>query len=355
MHLRQIRDSSEGMPAVCSKHLEHKASRHLDADLSRIQGKCMHETTVENSFAAYRCCELCPRHCRVDRSAGQTGKCGEPAECRIGSIGPHHGEEPPISGTKGSGTIFLSGCPCQCFFCQNYQLSLQHAGRAIGAEELLDSIRDLVQTGVHNLNFVTPDHFWPHIKHICRKLREAAVDIPFIYNCSGYERADLIPEVAEYMQIFLPDFKYSDPELARECSSAPEYPEVALAALREMVARRGFLEPFDQTGMRPAREGVLVRHLVLPGQADNSIEVLKTLREEFGRMLPLSVMSQYRPMPECRRRGLLMRQVTAEEYRRVCDAVDELGFRQVFLQPALDDTGYVPDFSQRNPFPGNSG
>ncbi|MFO7821109.1 MAG: radical SAM protein [Lentisphaeria bacterium] len=315
----------------------------------------MQSSSTNNGFEAYEHCELCPRRCRVNRLAGDTGFCGETAECRIGSFNVHHGEEPPISGSMGSGTIFFSGCPCQCFYCQNYQLSLEHTGRIVKRVELLDAARQLVRSGVHNLNFVTPTHYWPHTAYISHKLREEGVEIPFVYNSSGYERAALIPAAAEHMQIFLVDFKYSDPDLAAACSSARDYPEIALAALREMVAHRGFLEPFDPDGAQVARQGVLVRHLVLPGQLENSLNLLKMLRREFGRMLPLSVMSQFRSMPECQRRQLLTRGVTAEEYQKVCEVVEDLGFRQVLLQPSLEDSGYVPDFAEKEPFPAMRG
>lgn len=313
----------------------------------------MNKANGKSWFESYEQCELCPRYCGVNRLAGQVGQCGQAAVCRLGPALPHHGEEPPLSGCRGSGAIFFSGCPCQCFYCQNYQLSLAHSGEIVRSEELLNRARKLVSQGVHNLNFVTPDHFWPHIEFVCRSLRAERVDIPFIYNCSGYERADLIPAVAAQMQIFLPDFKYSDPELAATCSAAPDYPEVALAALREMIVQRGFLEPFDPSGQKTAKAGVLVRHLVLPGHVDNSIRLLEILRREFGRMLPLSIMSQFQPMPECRRRELFTRGVTAKEYEEVCRAVRYLGFRQVLLQPSFRDSGYVPDFNRRKPFAGN--
>ncbi|MCF7855557.1 MAG: radical SAM protein, partial [Candidatus Pacebacteria bacterium] len=177
--------------------------------------------------------------------------------------------------------------------------------------------------------------------------------IPFLYNCSGYERAELISDVADLFHIFMPDVKFASPDLAAMCMNAPDYPEVAMAALEQMVATRGFLEPFDVTGTRTAREGVLVRHLVLPGHADDSIRLLRQLRDRFGRMLPLSVLSQYKPMPECTRRGQLTRQVTADDYQRVCNTLHELDFQQVFIQNLDGESEFLPDFQRKTPFPGN--
>lgn len=302
----------------------------------------------------YRNCQLCPRRCGVDRAAGRRGFCGETADCRLGHVGAHHGEEPCFSGTRGSGTLFFSGCGCGCFFCQNYQLSHEHSGRSCSPEDLLKCCRALARSGVHNLNFVTPDHFWPHVRAVCAALRAEGVGIPFLHNGSGYMLPELVPAVAETMDVFLPDMKFADPALAARCARAPDYPEVALAALRAMVTARGFLDPWDPTGATPARQGVLVRHLVLPGQVDNSLAVLRRLRAEFGPRLPLSVMSQYQPMPACRGQGPFARGLCPEEYHRVCDEVGDLGFEHAYVQDLDDSQAFVPDFQREQPFAGNA-
>ncbi len=301
----------------------------------------------------YRECRLCPRDCGVDRTQGARGVCGETSVCRISSAGPHLGEEPSFSGTKGSGTIFFSGCSSRCFFCQNYQISIEHLGREVTPEELLATARSLAASGVHNLNFVTPDHFWPHIEFVCRTLRAEGVTIPFLFNSSGYQRADLVERYAEWMDIFMPDFKFARPELARECMGDARYPEIALAALRKMVELKGFLDPWDSSGACPALRGVLVRHLILPGQVENSLDVLRLLRHEFGRFLPLSVMSQFHPVPACRECGKLTRPISEDEHRQVHDLVIELGFEHVYIQPTAVGTDFLPDFSEREPFCGN--
>ncbi|MCK5803015.1 MAG: radical SAM protein [Lentisphaeria bacterium] len=301
----------------------------------------------------YRHCQLCPRECGVDRIAGDRGTCGETSICRVASSGPHFGEEPCFSGTRGSGTLFFSGCSCGCLFCQNHQISSGDVGEQWRFEELVSHARVLIGQGVHNLNFVTPSHFLPHIRALRRRLREDGVDIPFLYNSSGYERVDRIREIAPYIDLFLPDLKFADPALARTCMGDERYPEIAFAALEEMVRAKGFLQPWDPTGEIPAENGVLVRHLVLPGHVDNTLAVLERLHQRFGGELPLSVMSQYRPTPHCHNAGSLARTLTSAEYERVCERVVELGFEHVFIQPESGDEGFFPDFSQDQPFPGN--
>lgn len=301
----------------------------------------------------YQNCHLCPRHCGVDRTQGERGVCGETAECRVASIGPHFGEEPSFSGTRGSGTIFFSGCSCHCFFCQNGQISGGDCGEAMAMDELERRAADLLDRGVHNLNFVTPDHVWPHVRALCRRLRERGYAQPFLFNCSGYECPERAPEYADVVDVFLPDFKFSDPALAERVMGDRQYPDVALRALERMVAAKGFLHPWDPSGQAPAREGVLVRHLVLPGYVENSLEALKRLHEAFGRLLPLSVMSQYRPTPACADRAPFDRLLKPEEYERVAECVEDLGFEQVYLQKLRDTTDFMPDFRRPEPFEGN--
>ncbi|MDD5226135.1 MAG: radical SAM protein [Candidatus Omnitrophica bacterium] len=305
-------------------------------------------------FEAYQHCTLCPRDCKVDRTKGPLGFCGESAICRISFIGPHFGEEPSFTGSQGSGTIFFSGCSSQCFFCQNYQISIQHDGRTITSAELLSEVRALLLKNVHNLNFVTPDHFWPHIQSLCLALREDGIKLPKLFNCSGYQKPDKVKEYAEEMDIFLPDFKFAEAGLAKMCMGDARYPEIALKALREMVRLKGFLEPWDTTGAQTARHGVLVRHLVLPGYVENSLKVLRLLHREFGPGLPLSVMSQFRPVPGCSERKKLQSVLSAKEYDQVLDLVEKLGFEKVYTQDLKEETDFLPDFKDpEGPFPGN--
>ncbi len=326
-----------------------------------------------SSFEAYQHCTLCPRDCKVDRTKGPLGFCGESAiceagnikfpracrkqgvpACRVSFIGPHFGEEPSFTGSRGSGTVFFSGCSSQCFFCQNYQISIQHDGRTITPAELLSEVRALLLKNVHNLNFVTPDHFWPHIQSLCHALREEGVEVQKLFNCSGYQKPEMVKEYSEFMDIFLPDFKFAEPELAKICMGDARYPEIALKAIHEMVKLKGFLEPWDVLGAETARRGVLVRHLVLPGYVENSLKVLRILHREFGSGLPLSIMSQFRPVPGCFQRDKLQRALSSGEYEQVLELVEKLGFEKVYTQELKEETAFLPDFKDpEDPFPGN--
>ncbi len=301
----------------------------------------------------YERCELCPRRCGVNRLAGERGACGETATCHVASFGPHFGEEPCFTGTRGSGTIFFRGCACGCFFCQNYQISRGGLGETMDNDGLFRAAEALIARGVHNLNFVTGDHFWPHIAELARRLRGAGHRLPLLLNSSGYLLPERVAEYARRMDIFLPDYKFADADLARQCMGAADYPETALAALREMVAARGFLFPFDPTGRETAREGVLVRHLVLPGHVENSLRALRRLRDEFGPRLPISVMSQYRPVPRCRGRGDFARRLTSAEYAAIRAEITALEFEHVFIQEFEPDDAFFPDFESERPFRGN--
>lgn len=296
----------------------------------------------------YRSCSLCPRSCGIDRSTGENGFCGESAVCRLAYWGSHFGEEPCFTGANGSGTVFFAGCSCRCFFCQNYQISLQPGGRDYTPEELLDAVYQLSVSGVHNLNFVTPDHFWPHIEWLCQKLREKGVVVPFIFNCSGYQREDMVARYSRHISIFLPDFKYADRDLAQFCIGDRNYPDIALRAIGRMVEEVGFLDHWEPGSI--ASRGVLVRHLVLPGQLDNSIQALRLLRQEFGRYLPLSVMNQFLPTPLCRERGVFDRRITSDEWQTISELVAELGFENVYIQELQDSDEFSPDFRQDQPF-----
>lgn len=307
-----------------------------------------------NPFEAYKKCQLCPRDCKVDRTHGKLGFCGESATCAVAFLGAHFGEEPSFTGYRGSGTIFFSGCSSQCFFCQNHQISIQHDGRAVTPAELFSEVKELVHKKVHNLNFVTPDHFWPHIQVLCQALREEGIKIPKLFNCSGYQKAEKVKEYAQEMDIFLPDFKFAEPELAKMCMGDARYPEIALKSLREMIQFKGFLEPWDTTGLQTASRGVLVRHLVLPGHPENSLKVLKLLHKEFGPGIPLSVMSQFQPVSECCKRHELERTVRIQEYEQVLELVIKLGFERVYTQELKEETAFLPDFRDpKDPFSGN--
>jgi len=185
-------------------------------------------------------------------------------------------------------------------------------------------------------------------------LKEDGVKVPMLFNCSGYQKKEMVGEYAKAMDIFLPDFKFAEPELAKMCMGDTRYPEIALTALREMVKLKGFLDPWDVTGLKVAKRGVLVRHLVLPEHVENSLKVLRLLRSEFGPGLPLSVMSQFRPAPGCSQKQKFQRSLRAEEYDQVLELVETLGFEKVYTQELKEETAFLPDFKDPlDPFPGN--
>lgn len=308
----------------------------------------------------YRSCILCPRRCRVDRTAGHgrpgRGVCGETDMLRVAYVGPHFGEEPPISGSNGSGTVFFTGCSLRCVYCQNHQISHEGIGTDMGLGELASKIQGMVlRHRVHNVNFVTPDHFFPHVFQLVSILREGGIDLPMIYNVSGYQsKASLIAAEA-YADIYLPDYKYSDPALAAGLSRCRDYPSVALEAIATMVRQKGFLDAVS-SGDGLARKGVLVRHLILPGKVQNSVHALTSLFVEFGPGLPLSLMSQYHPVgrhadPDLNRR------VSREEFDHVLAHAEALGFEHLFVQfpEGGEQNGalrprFLPDFERDRPF-----
>jgi putative pyruvate formate lyase activating enzyme len=301
------------------------------------------------SFDHYMKCNLCPRKCGVNRT-DNTGYCQQSDMLRIASITPHFGEEPPISGIHGSGTIFFTGCSANCFFCQNYQISQCNMGEIYDKKSFLESVLCLIQQKVHNLNFVTGDHFWPHIAWLHQKLREKDCQIPFLFNSSGYVDPDMVAEYSRCVDIYLPDFKFSKPLLAEVCMNDNRYPQLALTAIEKMILDKGFLHPFDPTGHNPATKGVLVRHLVLPGYIDNSLQALLLLHERFGRHIPLSIMRQFHPTPSCFNKGRLTNIVSKKEYDQLLALVDRLNFKNVLIQDFDPEGIFSPDFSKSNPF-----
>jgi putative pyruvate formate lyase activating enzyme len=274
-------------------------------------------------------------------------------------VGPHFGEEPPLTGTHGSGTVFFTGCSLRCSFCQNFQISREGLGEPIELKGLLAKAEDMiVRKHVHNINFVTPDHFFPYVFELVTLLRGKGYDLPMVFNLSGYQSVNLLKSAERSVDIYLPDFKYADRDLARKLSRCQNYPDVALAALSVMLSQKGFLDCFA-TGDPLAKEGVLVRHLILPGYVENSINALTTLFVEFGAELPLSLMSQYVPVT-LQEEETLNRPLTEEEFNQVYSHALDLGFQHLFVQfpeEAASDgkPPFLPDFRLDKPFSSPTG
>ena len=290
-------------------------------------------------------CELCPRRCRADRAAGERGVCGATDTLRLARAALHFWEEPPISGEEGSGTVFFSGCPLKCVYCQNHEISTGNFGIDVSPERLAQIMLELQDQGALNINLVTATHYAHLLPEAIAAARAQGLAIPIVYNTSGYERVEAVRELDDLVDIWLTDFKYADAGLGRALSHVPDYPSVAQSALIEMARQLerhgGGAARADGTWTR----GIIVRHLVLPGHAEDSCRVLDLIWGAVGDV-PISVMNQYTPNAAMRAAGgELARAVTREEYERVLDHADDLGFTQMFWQEggAVDES-FTPPF-----------
>jgi putative pyruvate formate lyase activating enzyme len=283
--------------------------------------------------------------CRVDRTAGERGFCGLDAAILVSSALPHHGEEPPLSGKRGAGTIFFSSCNLRCLYCQNYQISHAPAGRPVSEEALAGIMLELQALGCHNIEPVTPTPHLPGIMAALLIARGRGLDLPFVFNCGGYERERIVRLLDGMVDIYLPDFKYGLDEAGRLFSGIPDYPRHALASLGEMVRQVG---DTLETEEGVARRGILVRHLVLPGMTESSLAVLKAVRT-ISPSVPLSLMAQYTPTPAVMDHPLLGRRVSRGEYERVVNAAVDLGFEELYTQE-VDERALTPDFDKERPF-----
>ena len=258
-------------------------------------------------------CSLCPRNCGVDRSAGETGFCKTTDKLRVASWGPHFGEEAPLVGRYGSGTIFFSSCNLGCVFCQNWDISRLREGEGMPVERLEGIMKGLQEAGCHNINLVTPTHQMPMILHSLVLAAEAGLNIPLVYNCGGYEAPEALELLEGIVDIYMPDLKYSDPSIALNCSQAEGYPEHAKAAIREMHRQVGNLT-LDERGI--ALRGLLVRHLVLPGGLAGTAEAARFIAEEISPDTLLNIMDQYHPCDRAFEYPPLDRRLSREEYEK---------------------------------------
>lgn len=273
-------------------------------------------------------CSVCPLKCGADRYK-ERGVCGASADIEVSAYNLHFGEEPPISGERGSGTIFFTHCPLGCSFCQNYPISSLGNGRSLSEEEFIRTILSLQEKGVHNINFVTPTHYALHILSALRKVKGRELKIPVVYNTSGYENIEILRELEDLVDIYLPDMKYSMDSSAESLSRALGYLKVNSEALREMYRQKGNLT-MDNDGI--ATKGVLIRHLVLPEGVSGTQGVLKFIRKEFGKDAALSLMSQYHPAGEAVNHPQIGRRLNEKEYAVMLDEAERLGLDNVYIQ-----------------------
>ena len=287
---------------------------------------------------SYTHCTLCPRRCGVDRTRGQLGFCKMPGQIHAARAGVHYWEEPVISGSFGSGAVFFSGCTLKCAFCQNYNISQENFGEPMTSAELRAAFERLIDEGVQNINLVTPTHFLPDILPAL----EPKLPVPVVYNCGGYESMETLRQLEGKIDVYLPDFKYSDNALAKKLSSAPDYFETASAAILEMYRQVG--KPVIEGD--EMKRGVLVRHLVLPGCVDNSLGVLDWVAEHFrsGDIL-FSLMSQYVPMGRAAEMPPFDRRITELEYDSVLSYMMLLRIEDGYTQDfSSAERGYTPSF-----------
>lgn len=274
-------------------------------------------------------CDLCPRRCLVDRTRSADGICGTGANLKVASYNLHFGEEPPISGTRGSGTIFLAGCNLECVYCQNYDISQYNQGVEVTEKQFVEMMMGLQEAGAHNINFVTPTHFSAQIHYCLAQARPEGLELPIVYNSSGYDAVDVLREFAGMIDIYMPDMRYSDTQEAEYYSGATDYPEVNRDAIREMHRQVGDLV-LDEKGV--AVRGLLVRHLVLPDRIAGTAEVLRFLSEEISKSTYLSLMSQYRPVYRAGEDARIGRRIRKDEYLEAKSLADELGMNNCYYQ-----------------------
>jgi putative pyruvate formate lyase activating enzyme len=289
---------------------------------------------AKQAAARLSCCILCPRQCRVDRSSGEKGYCRTGARAVVASYHAHFGEEAPLVGQNGSGTIFFSHCNLLCNFCQNFDISHGGEGVEITDSELAQIMLSLQAAGCHNINFVTPSHVVPQILSALTLAAEQGLDIPLVFNSGGYDSVETLKILDGVIDIYMPDFKFWDSSVALQTCDAPDYPEVARKALAEMHRQVGELD-IDAHGI--ARSGLLVRHLVLPCGLAGTDEVLAFIAEKLSRNTYVNIMNQYRPCGRASEIEALTRSVTAEEYAQAVTQARKAGLmrldrpRRVFM------------------------
>ncbi|MGB8451862.1 MAG: radical SAM protein [Anaerocolumna sp.] len=289
-------------------------------------------------------CTLCPRNCHVDRTQGQIGKCSETDELVVARAALHMWEEPCISGEKGSGTVFFSGCAMGCVFCQNKNIAKGLTGRKITIERLAGIFMELQDKGANNINLVTPSHYVPQIIDAVKSARRKGLHLPIVYNSSGYEKVETIKLLKDSVDIYLPDFKYKAGKIGEKYSNTDNYFQYASEAIKEMVRQTG--EPvFNEGGMMT--KGVIVRHLTLPGYLKDSKDILEYLYKTFGDKIYISIMNQYTPLSWVEQYPEINRKITAAEYDELVQYALYLGVENGFIQEGETASGsFIPEFNE---------
>lgn len=296
-------------------------------------------------------CSICPRNCRVNRFLSSDGYCKSGIKFGIASVCAHHGEEPVVSGEKGICNVFFTKCNLQCVYCQNYQISCNNSNvcnNLYTLNEVVNRIIPFLNSGCHALGFVSPSHYALHIKLIVEALNERGYKPIIVYNTNSFDTVDTLKLLENIIDVYLADFKYSDADLARNLSDAYSYPEVALKAVKEMYRQKGNVLHFNEKG--EVSSGLIIRHLVMPGYIDNSINVLKIIADEISTNVAISLMSQYNPIIKLDGFLTLNRKLTQQEYDEVVKCLESLGFYKGWVQELESSDCYNPDFSNNLPF-----
>jgi putative pyruvate formate lyase activating enzyme len=291
-------------------------------------------------------CVLCPRKCKVNRRAGELGFCRLADDVMVSHALPHYGEEPPISGTRGAGTIFLSSCNLKCIFCQNYQISHGVSGTLTDIEDLSVIMLALRDAHCHNIEIVTPTPHVPQIIEAFLMAQRRGLTLPLVYNCGGYENPEVIHRLKGIVDIYLPDFKYGTENDALVLSGIKDYSRYAIDSIKAMVWQVGDTVE-ECEGI--AKRGIIIRHLIIPGFITNSLEVIRLIKTHISLSVPLSIMSQYTPIPAVKDHPHLGRRITRAEYEHVINYALDMGFEKIFSQEVNDQT-LTPDFEEKIPF-----
>ena len=296
-------------------------------------------------------CAFCPRNCSVNRFSGAAGYCKSDASFSIAAVCVHKGEEPAISGTDGICNVFFTNCNLQCIYCQNHQISDNRIKRTfykMDLEDVIMQITTILDQGINRVGFVSPSHFIPQMKVIINVIHSLGYRPVWVYNTNGYDKAETLRTLEGVIDVYLPDFKYVEAELARSYSGAGDYPEYAAKALKEMYRQKGAALITGKNHM--AESGIIVRHLVLPGHVSNSLKVLRFLAEEISPKIHVSLMAQYYPTKQVKNHPNLGMAVSEKEYLQVVEEMAELGMYNGWIQEFESSDFYRPDFNQPHPF-----
>jgi putative pyruvate formate lyase activating enzyme len=305
----------------------------------------------ENDKLVLGKCTLCFRECMVNRFLESNGYCRTNAELNVASICIHRGEEPVISGRDGICNIFFAGCNLRCLYCQNHLISYraeEFRNKIMDFNEVISQIISILKNGISSIGFVSPSHVVPQVKSIIKELNARGYKPITVYNTNGYDKPETIRSLSGLIDVYLPDYKYVTGAIASEYSGASDYPEMALKAIKEMYYQKGSTLRINESGR--ADNGLLIRHLVLPGHAEESKKVLYSIAEELSPGVHLSLMSQYQPTENVINHTSLGRSLYREEYESVVETMTALGFRNGWIQDMDSNINYTPDFSKENPF-----